>query len=338
VVSKKIGIVVVLVAVVLIIAALFWFTQDDEDSDDTNGGSPNGENGEYSTEHTIIYSTGENGFPKIDGGHIYWTNFDNNSIFQYNINTGNIIEHSIITDANYTLNDIYPSGDYITCKLYHGEGFNVTTEYFIYDISDHSFDKLYIDAWGVSFDYPYVVYHIVGIAGTNLYLFDVTTNTTQTINLGSWGRVDGDYVVYVNQKKAHLYQISTEEDIVIMETEKTLIDIVIAGNKCLLIETEDMGQDAVSTIHIYQIDTGELKEVGDHNDFMYHEEFDGRYLFWSESGTDADVMVMDTDTKVIKTMASGQWIASLATGTLSAEDKTVVWASNFEIHMGRVIN
>ena len=200
-----------------------------------------------------------------------------------------------------------------------------------------SFGNIHADAWEVSFDYPYVVYHVLDLEDSNLYLLDLSTNTTLIIDQANWGKVSGDYVVYVKEKKAHLYRISTEENTIIKETEKTSISIDIVSNKCLILVTEDKGQDAVTELYIYQIGTGELTKAGKYDDWIIDHDFDGRYLFWDEGDYYSDIKVMDTDTITTKTMATEQWIGSLVTGTFSAEDKTVVWASNFEIHMGEVI-
>jgi hypothetical protein len=321
-----IAVIIVIVILIAIFSIIIMGNEDDNGDLKTK----------LNTDHYTLYSTGQNGFPKIDGGYVYWTNFDDSSIFRYDIDSEDFEEYSPLDDSNYSLSEIYPSGDFIICKYYSGEVFNISTDYILFDTRDDSHIKLGIDAWGISFDYPYVVYHIVGIEKSHLYLLDISTNTTELVNYASWGKISGNYVVYTFDKEAHLYQISTKTDSIVMTTDKTHIEIEISNDKCLILDTMDTGPSTHTDIYAYHIQLDDLKKVGRINEWIIHEEFDGRYLFWASGGTNEDVNVLDTETKTKEIIASGQWIASVATGTLSAENNMVVWASNYEIHIGKV--
>ncbi|UCG70850.1 MAG: hypothetical protein JSV09_07600 [Thermoplasmata archaeon] len=325
---KKPIIAVVLVIVILIVIITYILI----------GNYNNDSKAELNTEHSILYASGQNGFPKIDNGYIYWSIFDNNSIFRYDIESENILEYSPDSEPDYSLSNIFPSDGYIICEYFYELDLNFSIIYMIYNIKDNILEELLVDAWGIAFDYPYVVYHTIGIEHPSLFLLDLKTNTTEFINNASWGKISGDYIVYVLGLEAHIYHIPTKADTIIMKSEETNIDIEITKDKCLMTDTEDTGPGATTDIYIYQIGTGDLEKVGTYNNWIIYEEFDGRYLYWTNGGSDEEVTVMDTETQVTKTMASGQWIAPLAYGSLSAENNIVVWASYYEIHMGRIID
>jgi hypothetical protein len=329
-VSKKpvIAIFVVIILVVVVVAYVFM----GDDGDDGNNQA------KLNSEHTVLYDQGENGFPKIDGGFIYWTDLDDDSVIQYEIATNEMVEHTLLEDENYSLSEIYPSDDFIICKYTYGELFNFTTEYLLIDLRDNSIEQLYIDAWGISFDYPYVVYHTLGLEEQNLFLYDIVTNSTELIEHTSWGKISGDHVVYSFGLEVHIYKISTKTDTVIMDSDRTDLDIEISNNNCLILDTEDTGPGAKTDIYTYNIISKDLKKVGTINDWVIHQGFDGRYLFWADGGNNEDVKAMDTNTEAKGTIASGQWIAPLAYGTFSADGNIVVWTSNYDIHMGRIVD
>ncbi len=224
-------------------------------------------------------------------------------------------------------------------------GTDVEIEYWLLNLETNEISNLYVEALGFDFDYPYLVYHYWNGATTaplcDLYILDVTTNTTKTINHASWGQIDGEYVTYIYENgyvnEAHIYHIPTQNDHKAMESSGTAIEIETYRNEFLILITTDTGPTANTEIFTYNIASKSAEKKAEHPDWMIYHEFTGDYIFWSKGGGgDAIINVFNINTEKNQEIIGNQWIASLATGTLSAEGKIVTWASDYQIHMTQI--
>jgi hypothetical protein len=309
-------------------------------------------------EHVVLTNSGESGFPKIDENYIYWTSFTSNSIIRYDISSETVTELFPEDTKTNRISDIFLSNNRILYKIYiedESDPFNLITKYKLFDTVDQSSIELYISGIVSDFQYPFVVYHNLtyteNSVESNLYLLDLSSDSTILIDHENWGKIDGDYIAYNynvydsgtgEKRKVHLYQISSTNNDIIMETEHDGLDILISSNKCIILETNDYGPGANTYIYSYDISKEDRNRIGEFNAWMFNTAYDGSYLFWSNHESQSaspysDIMVMDTGTGTIDTGVKKQWIAGAASGSIDAHDGIAVWASEKQIHMLKIL-
>jgi hypothetical protein len=301
-------------------------------------------------EHTVITNTGENKHPCIYDNDIFWVSSTNNSIIKYDLESKTNEELFPISNSTNKINEIFLSDNKLLMQIYifnEPEEYDLIKKYFIFDMDDGSLVELNISGRIWDFQYPYIVYTELvfedDILITYFYLYDFSTEERIFINNGNWGRINGDHVYYMVDshepgaiKEAHLYQISNGIDQTIMESRNDGLRILKHGKKCILLETDDMGVDAETYIYSYDIDKRTKKKIGEFDDWLFHSEFDGRYLFFSvnEEGVSMfdNLVVLDTESGIIDTVVKHQWLSATG-GDIDSYGGISVWASENQIHL-----
>jgi len=336
----RIHIVALLVGIIIVVSAVLYIFALNGTDHGGNGGLFGSSGGAANIEHKVLTYSGENHHPKIDGNKIYWIDSATNKITVYDIGSESTSQLSPVDDPTHLITEIFPDGDIIFCDILIKDSnnpLNISYRYGLYNIGTDDIQDVNISGFAAGFtlQYPHLIYHNF----TGLYQMDLVTNVTITINDANWASVSGDYIAYsfdgTNGHEAHLYQISSGTDVVVMTSDLTGLNILLKNDKCTLLETHDTGPTAETTIYLYDIPSGELVETGTFNDWMMGPSFDGKFILWSDGGSSpgSTIKIMNVETGDVQNGPDNQWVASLAMGPIYADTGLAVWGSNYQIQM-----
>ena len=337
--KKSIIIIAVAVAVLIIlgivIAVMFMFGVENKES--------------MSYPHQIIEPKGKNGFPRIDGDTIYWISAESKSITKYDIDSGaKEIIHEI-TDPDSTIVELYASEGHIVYKVYArtGEGLlDYINTFYHMDTNVHNTTALSIDPLGMDFEYPHIVYHFwtndTESITSELRLLNLETDEDVFIAYASWGQVVDGFVYYVKKDwDAQIHDVyvydSRQNTCEKRESIKTSgVGICPSDDGIIFHQTKDTGPDAVTKFYWFDRNKGKQEKIADFKDWTFSETFNGKVLYFyvSEGGFSmySTIYGLDMNTGKIGKVATDQWIASVATGTLDCGERGCVWAAERQIH------